>query len=259
MDGPGDTPPRSPTPSLNRIAGNTTYQKKGFCMRQGVRNIHIPIITLILILLLCAPVLYAIEPVDAELVERGDEFLFSSEYEKAAEKYREALEHLDSPVVLLRYAFCLGETGRYDESLALFEEAVDSGVPFRDTPMAVAGEKIWDTEHWLERLGNPEEAIYHYTDALGEFPRSPTITYALAWAYNSLYNREKAISYFKETIKNDPLYRDVYASLGSILYEEGGEPHLALHYLNISLLLNPTGSVAESLREKRNDILKQLQ
>lgn len=228
--------------------------------------IHIIGLLLVISLPAYTPFAYPADPADTDTsttestfcVKTGDELFFSSDYEGAAEYYEEALEYIDTPVVLLRYAFALGEAGRYEHSLALYEEALDMDVPFRDTPKAVPGEEQWDTEHWLERLGDPEEAIYHYTDALEEFPRSPTITYALAWAYSYLYNHEKTIYYFKETIKNDPLFIDAYGTLGSTLSDHGGDPYASLHYLNISLLLNPTGSVAESIKERRDDILQQL-
>ena len=234
-------------------------------MRQRRRIICVMGVILVISSLLFAPFLLAAESVDSDtsttdlhyLVTMGDELFFSSDYDGASDYYRQALEHINSPVVLLRYAFALGETGRHDESLALYKEALDMDVSFRNTPKAVPGEERWDTEHWLERLGNPEEAIYYYTDALEEFPRSPTITLALAWAYSYLYNNERAIHYFKETIENDPLYIDAYANLGSTLYAEGEDPNAALHYLNVFLLLNPTGVGAENLREKRDDILGQ--
>ena len=232
------------------------------------RHRMIPMLGIVLVILslVSASLAYPADPADMDtsltdpgaLVRLGDELFFLSDYGGALEYYHEALVYIDTPEVLLRYAFALGETGQYDQSRAMFNEALDLDLPFRDTPKAFPGEERWDTEHWLERLGNPEEAIYHDTDALEEFPRSPIITYALAWAYSYLYNHERAIHYFKETVKNDPLFIDVYGSLGTTLSEHGEDPYAALHYLNISLLLNPTGSVAENIKQRRDDILLQL-
>jgi hypothetical protein len=99
--------------------------------------------------------------------------------------------------------------------------------------------------------------ISHFTDAHKEFPRSPTIVYALAWAYGSLYNHERKTFYLKETIKNDPLIIEAYGALGTALYDAEENRTAAIHYLSVFLLLNPAGAAADNARDIRDELLNQ--
>jgi Tfp pilus assembly protein PilF len=134
----------------------------------------------------------------------------------ADEAYRMALQQDDvSPSVQVNYSTLLLQRERYDEAIALAQQALRHqtyGKPaLAHTNIGLA---------YLKK-GTLLPAEEHLRTALEYEPTLPEAHHNLGLVYAHEGKRAQAILSFREAIRARPSYAEAYASLGQLLLEEG--------------------------------------
>ena len=138
----------------------------------------------------------------------GNSLYFMCRYEKAAEKYKEALNHNpEDNSSWNNWGIVLSELGKYEEAIEKFKEAL------KHQPDDANAWYNWGIV--LRKLDKHEEAIGKFKEALKHQPDDADAWTHWGLSLEELGKYEEAIGKFKEALKHQP--DDIAAFFGWIL------------------------------------------
>ena len=166
-------------------------------------------------------------------------YAIKKNYEKAIEAcdYALAIDENDLNALSFR-GYCLFDTRRYEEAIAVFDEYVRNG-----GSKSIAYELIAECYSALKKT---KEAIVYLTKAYEINPRDVETCYQLAVNYFDTGEMQSAIDFLKKAITIDDKDSSLYSFLGEI-YLRQREFALAENYLGKAVFLVPNNEEAYML------------
>lgn len=148
------------------------------------------------------------------LINLGNAFVQSAEYDSALKYYQRAVE-IDGSEKAAHYNIALVEffQEKYRSSIARLRKTLTID-PEYQMAMALAGDNYYAEQNY-------DSALYWYEETYRRGERNPDLSHRLAYIYDTKGNISQAVIYYKETVNLDSSRAEVYGRLGELM--EGDE------------------------------------
>ena len=169
----------------------------------------------------------ALSPDDADVnLTAGQIFMQKQDYEVALPYLKKAVELEPSNTKSIRnLAQIYYDMGQLDKSIQTYEVAID-----KETDREVKADLYFNLGILYNKVGNLEEAEYHFTNALDENPDDVEAVMGMAQVFENAEKWRKAEKFYRELIAIDPENPDHYRGMSRVLLQQG-EPDESLRYL----------------------------
>jgi len=169
----------------------------------------------------------ALSPDDADVnLTAGQIFMQKQDYEVALPYLKKAVELEPSNTKSIRnLAQVYYDIGQLEKSIQTYEIAID-----KETDREVKADLYFNLGILYNKVGNLEEAEYHFTNALDENPDDVEAVMGMAQVFENAEKWRKAEKFYRELIAIDPENPDHYRGMSRVLLQQG-EPDESLRYL----------------------------
>ena len=169
----------------------------------------------------------ALSPDDANVnLTAGQIFMQKQEFETALPYIQKAVELEPSNTKSIRnLAQVYYDMGQLEKSIQTYEVAID-----KETDREVKADLYFNLGILYNKVGNLEEAEYHFTNALDENPDDVEAVMGMAQVFENAEKWRKAEKFYRELIAIDPENPDHYRGMSRVLLQQG-EPDESLRYL----------------------------
>jgi len=169
----------------------------------------------------------ALSPDDANVnLTAGQIFMQKQEFETALPYIQKAVELEPSNTKSIRnLAQVYYDMGQLEKSIQTYEVAID-----KETNREVKADLYFNLGILYNKVGNLEEAEYHFTNALDENPDDVEAVMGMAQVFENAEKWRKAEKFYRELIAIDPENPDHYRGMSRVLLQQG-EPDESLRYL----------------------------
>ena len=169
----------------------------------------------------------ALSPDDANVnLTAGQIFMQKQEFEIALPYIQKAVELEPSNTKSIRnLAQVYYDMGQLEKSIQTYEVAID-----KETDREVKADLYFNLGILYNKVGNLEEAEYHFTNALDENPDDVEAVMGMAQVFENAEKWRKAEKFYRELIAIDPENPDHYRGMSRVLLQQG-EPDESLRYL----------------------------
>ena len=169
----------------------------------------------------------ALSPDDANVnLTAGQIFMQKQEFETALPYIQKAVELEPSNTKSIRnLAQVYYDMGQLEKSIQTYEVAID-----KETNREVKADLYFNLGILYNKVGNLEEAEYHFTNALDENPDDIEAVMGMAQVFENAEKWRKAEKFYRELIAIDPENPDHYRGMSRVLLQQG-EPDESLRYL----------------------------
>ena len=169
----------------------------------------------------------ALSPDDADVnLTTGQIFMQKQDYEVALPYLKKAVELEPSNTKSIRnLAQIYYDMGQLEKSIQTYEVAID-----KETDREVKADLYFNLGILYNKVGNLEEAEYHFTNALDENPDDVEAVMGMAQVFENAEKWRKAEKFYRELIAIDPENPDHYRGMSRVLLQQG-EPDESLRYL----------------------------
>ena len=156
----------------------------------------------------------------------GQIFMQKQEFETALPYMKKAVELEPSNTKSIRnLAQIYYDMGQLEKSIQTYEVAID-----KETDREVKADLYFNLGILYNKVGNLEEAEYHFTNALDENPDDVEAVMGMAQVFENAEKWRKAEKFYRELIAIDPENPDHYRGMSRVLLQQG-EPDESLRYL----------------------------
>ena len=156
----------------------------------------------------------------------GQIFMKKQEFETALPYMKKAVELEPSNTKSIRnLAQIYYDMGQLEKSIQTYEVAID-----KETDREVKADLYFNLGILYNKVGNLEEAEYHFTNALDENPDDVEAVMGMAQVFENAEKWRKAEKFYRELIAIDPENPDHYRGMSRVLLQQG-EPDESLRYL----------------------------
>ena len=168
-----------------------------------------------------------LSPDDANVnLTAGQIFMQKQEFETALPYIQKAVELEPSNTKSIRnLAQVYYDMGQLEKSIQTYEVAID-----KETDREVKADLYFNLGILYNKVGNLEEAEYHFTNALDENPDDVEAVMGMAQVFENAEKWRKAEKFYRELIAIDPENPDHYRGMSRVLLQQG-EPDESLRYL----------------------------
>ena len=169
----------------------------------------------------------ALSPDDANVnLTAGQIFMQKQDFEVALPYLKKAVELEPSNTKSIRnLAQVYYDVGQLEKSIQTYEVAID-----KETDREVKADLYFNLGILYNKVGNLEEAEYHFTNALDENPDDVEAVMGMAQVFENAEKWRKAEKFYRELIAIDPENPDHYRGMSRVLLQQG-EPDESLRYL----------------------------
>ena len=169
----------------------------------------------------------ALSPDDANVnLTAGQIFMQKQDFEVALPYLKKAVELEPSNTKSIRnLAQIYYDLGQLEKSIQTYEVAID-----KETDREVKADLYFNLGILYNKVGNLEEAEYHFTNALDENPDDVEAVMGMAQVFENAEKWRKAEKFYRELIAIDPENPDHYRGMSRVLLQQG-EPDESLRYL----------------------------
>ena len=169
----------------------------------------------------------ALSPNDANVnLTAGQIFMQKQDFEVALPYLKKAVELEPSNTRSIRnLAQIYYDMGQLEKSIQTYEVAID-----KETDREVKADLYFNLGILYNKVGNLEEAEYHFTNALDENPDDVEAVMGMAQVFENAEKWRKAEKFYRELIAIDPENPDHYRGMSRVLLQQG-EPDESLRYL----------------------------
>ena len=169
----------------------------------------------------------ALSPDDANVnLTAGQIFMQKQDFEAALPYVKKAVELEPSNTQSIRnLAQIYYDMGQLEKSIQTYEVAID-----KETDREVKADLYFNLGILYNKVGNLEEAEYHFTNALDENPDDVEAVMGMAQVFENAEKWRKAEKFYRELIAIDPENPDHYRGMSRVLLQQG-EPDESLRYL----------------------------
>ena len=169
----------------------------------------------------------ALSPDDANVnLTAGQIFMQKQDFDSALPYVKKAVELEPSNTQSIRnLAQIYYDMGQLEKSIQTYEVAID-----KETDREVKADLYFNLGILYNKVGNLEEAEYHFTNALDENPDDVEAVMGMAQVFENAEKWRKAEKFYRELIAIDPENPDHYRGMSRVLLQQG-EPDESLRYL----------------------------
>ena len=169
----------------------------------------------------------ALSPDDANVNSTaGLIFMQKQDFDAALPYVKKAVELEPSNTKSIRnLAQIYYDLGQLEESIQTYEVAIN-----KETDREVKADLYFNLGILYNKVGNLEEAEYHFTNALDENPDDVEAVMGMAQVFENAEKWRKAEKFYRELIAIDPENPDHYRGMSRVLLQQG-EPDESLRYL----------------------------